>query len=146
NNAKNWTLEFPVGKNTRSYNVTLTATDNLGNQVKTDSMICNIPDNNYIEYEKDGVVFGVNLKKGIVSIVSSSKSVITVPDNIYNHEIKKFSEIKRSAKEAIQKVYLPESIKIIDNMAFQDCTALVEISLSENLEKIGYSAFSGCSS
>jgi hypothetical protein len=47
-------------------------------------------------------------------------------------------------KASLQKVYLPESAKVISGSAFKNCTALKYVKLPEGLEVIGGGAFQGC--
>lgn len=47
---------------------------------------------------------------------------------------------------SLEAINIPESITKIKDRAFKDCSALNEVSLKENLESIGYNAFDGCTS
>lgn len=72
-----------------------------------------------------------------------SEERVTIPEGV--------EEISYSVfygNKAITTVYLPKSIKVIDNQAFAECNHLAEVvfhSETKELDYIGYSAFSGCS-
>ena len=57
-------------------------------------------------------------------------------------EIKKVGGFREH--KTLEKVYLPESTKVISGSAFQSCTALKYVKLPEGLEVIGGSAFQSC--
>ena len=57
-------------------------------------------------------------------------------------EIKKVGGFREH--KTLEKVYLPESTKIVSGAAFQSCTALKYVKLPEGLEVIGGSAFQSC--
>ena len=46
----------------------------------------------------------------------------------------------------LQKIYLPDTIREIDDFAFRGCSNLKQIKLSNNIQYIGDYAFAGCSS
>ncbi|MBR2009804.1 MAG: leucine-rich repeat protein, partial [Peptococcaceae bacterium] len=45
-----------------------------------------------------------------------------------------------------EKIVIPDTVKVIDKMAFTDCSKLKEIVIPEGVEIIGDEVFAGCSS
>jgi len=97
----------------------------------------NIVSNDTYEYEVyEGSV--------IITRYKGSDTEVTIPDAIDGSPV---SEIGFFAFEAmgVTSVTLPESVKVIGEGAFIDCTALVDINLPSGLVTIERGAFAGCS-
>lgn len=47
---------------------------------------------------------------------------------------------------ALEKITLPNKLKVIENCVFKDCTALKSITFPNSLESLGYCAFADCTS
>lgn len=98
----------------------------------------------------------IGLEKLKLSNVQDSKRVvkcsetecyskfIAIQETINNKPVK---IIKRNAfaKTKIEGISLPKSVKVIENNAFRDCTALKSVIISEGLTRIENSAFKNCS-
>ena len=97
----------------------------------------NIVSNDTYEYEVyEGSV--------IITRYKGSDTEVTIPGDIDGAPV---SEIGFFAFEAmgVTSVTLPESVKVIGEGAFIDCTALVDINLPSGLVTIERGAFAGCS-
>ena len=80
-----------------------------------------------------------NATHSLIAFSANSDDLnVVVPDGIERIEKGAFSEF------AIQSVKLPDSIKVICDNAFYNCTALTSINLPEGLKEIGVDCFSDC--
>ena len=59
--------------------------------------------------------------------------------------IEKIGQSAFAKSSSLTKVSFPESLKIIDNSAFEGCGAIKSLKIGKNVEEIGDKAFSWCS-
>lgn len=96
----------------------------VGNEVFKNC--CKLKD---VHFPEQVILFGAGVLGGCNNIKN-----IKLP-----YGVEKISGFKGS--NSLEKVSLPDSVKVIDRYAFKDCTSLNEIHLSSNLECIGDEAF-----
>ena len=64
---------------------------------------------------------------------------VVIPDSVSVIGYKCFKDT------SIRSVYIPESVMMIENEAFENCTMLNSVTLPSSIKKMGYSVFNGCS-
>lgn len=65
--------------------------------------------------------------------------------NISNGVLKGFVAAKFLSDYDIKTIKIPDSVRLIEDQAFEGCFKLKRITLPDTVKEIGYSAFSGCS-
>jgi len=96
----------------------------------------------------DGIVFTEVSGGYAVSAYTGSSYKIIVPEEYNGKPViqinaKVFKE-ESNGTHVIETVWIPSSVKTIDNYAFQCCYKLLSITFNEGLEYIGQGAFEGC--
>lgn len=69
---------------------------------------------------------------------------VSVPEKMKNLSVKMLYQTFSDCT-LVETVILPETIEIIDNMAFWKCTSLKTVEMQEGLKAIGRCSFGGCS-
>lgn len=94
-----------------------------------------------------GISYKENSDKSgyIISYYNGNSTYLIIPDT-YNG--KPVTEIASNvfASQNFSYVYIPDTVTTIGSSAFQGCTSLKEVNLSNNLTSLGASAFKGCTS
>lgn len=68
---------------------------------------------------------------------------VSVPEKLQNFEVKALYQTFSDCN-LLESVVLPETIELIDNMAFWKCTNLEHVEMQEGLTRIGRCSFGGC--
>ena len=68
---------------------------------------------------------------------------VSVPEKLKNLEVTALYQTFSDCS-LLETVVLPETIKLIDNMAFWKCTSLEHVEMQEGLTRIGRCSFGGC--
>lgn len=97
-----------------------------------------------------GYVIVDNSYVKITEYFGNNEEVI-IPEKINGLEVRiigksAFAEYEDSPYEEIKSVYIPSTVKIIEEQAFSWCEKLEKVEMSEGIEKIGPRVFSSCSS
>ena len=66
---------------------------------------------------------------------------LTIPDTVGGYPVSTLKNGLLSSNSNLQKVRLPESLKVIEKEAFRNCDALAEVNLPEGLLEVGECAF-----
>ncbi|MBQ6513736.1 MAG: leucine-rich repeat domain-containing protein [Clostridia bacterium] len=66
---------------------------------------------------------------------------LTIPDTVGGYPVSTLKEGLLSYNSNVQKVALPESLRVIEKEAFRNCEALAEVNLPEGLLEVGECAF-----
>lgn len=77
----------------------------------------------------------------ITKYTGKDKNVI-LPDRIAGQKVVKIGRDAFYCNKKIKKVTIPDTVKTIDAVAFEECENLKEVKLPKNLKEIGYDAFS----
>lgn len=64
---------------------------------------------------------------------------LTIPDEAIS-----IGQMCFESRDDIEKVVIPEGVKVIEKSAFEDCTSLEEVTLPDSLREIRSFAFAGC--
>ncbi len=88
-------------------------------------------------FSNDGVIFDKEMTT-LLFCAGGKNGVVTVPEGV-----KEIGENSCLAS-GLTEIHLPESLEIINDSAFKDCSELTSIIIPGNLTKLGYMAFSGC--
>lgn len=88
----------------------------------------------------DGKAVYADGGKQLVSFISDDCEFI-VPEGVESIGEKAFS-----GKSHLQRIVLPNTLKVIDDEAFFDCDALISVSIPENVSQIGSCSFGDCMS
>ena len=95
-------------------------------------------------YEKDGKTDPNYVQ---VTKFLGSNSEVTIPETLGGKPVKAISTwLTESNRDEIVSITMPDTVTEIKLYAFRDFKNLTEINFSENLEILGYGAFSGCDS
>ena len=79
--------------------------------------------------------------------ITLPKSVAEISDSAFqNCESLRSVKIPDSVNKIGESAFLPDSVTFIGGNAFEGCSALKEVSMSNNVSQINYSAFEGCTS
>ncbi len=103
-----------------------------------------VEDADYEFYTVDGIEYYVyNGEAIVISCKDDTVTTITIPATVENYPV---TEIRYAFDGFVnlQTVVLPDSIKVIGNNAFRNCSALTSINIPTGLTKIGNNAFYGC--
>ncbi len=99
------------------------------------------------EIIEDGLVFApYNEEKTEYELIKmlDSREELTVPAEIAGKPVVSIGNSAFYNNNTLKKATLPENITVICDYAFDNCTALEEISFSPFIERIGFNAFSDC--
>ena len=91
------------------------------------------------EYGYDGDTQGVEIKKYI-----GTKMKVRIPDKIEGEPVTRIG-FEAFRNSGVMSVYLPNTIKVIDEYAFRNCYGLININIPDSVTEIDGSAFSGSS-
>jgi len=80
------------------------------------------------------------IKEGVLKQYLGFDKEIIIPKSVITIGAGVFRESK------IEKVTIPDSVKVIEGRAFQNCSKLTEIVIPGSVSELGESAFQGCSS
>jgi hypothetical protein len=69
---------------------------------------------------------------------------VSVPEKLKNLSVKMLYQTFSDCT-LVETIVLPETIEIIDNMAFWKCTSLKSVEMKEGLKAVGRCSFGGCS-
>lgn len=100
-----------------------------------------------IKYEDDISGYGIasdDKQATIVSFSDRDATEIHVPAYVNGVPVRKIGFGAFKAHENLQYVYLPDTIRHIDNSAFRACPNLEKAVLSKGLENLANYAFAGC--
>ncbi len=86
----------------------------------------------------DGVLYNKDKTSVVCYPAGKTDSIYTVPDGVKVIEHYSFMEAK------FKEIILPDSLRTVDDWAFDNCTALTKINLPDGLTSIGASAFRTC--
>ena len=77
------------------------------------------------------------------AIISTYSDEVTIPSEVNGYDV---TAISKSAFRGckLASIFIPESILMIDNYAFNECYQLSSVTLSEGIETIGNNAFAHC--
>ena len=92
--------------------------------------------------ETDFEYLTVDNEVTISGYIGQTKTVI-IPEQISNKTVTRIGEEAFRSKE-ITSIKMPDSIRFIDRMAFQNCISLETVVLSNALSEIGLRAFENC--
>ena len=105
---------------------------------------------NAVEREGD-FYYSSNANDGTARITEycGTSDDVTVPDTLGGYTVTaigsySFSPESAQAGKIIESVTLPDTVTVISEAAFLNCSALKEINLPESLKEIGDRAFEGC--
>ena len=107
--------------------------------------------NAYVTYNIDGINYIINRSDTTATVTYGSqdyKGAIVIPSSIsWNGIIYKVTAIGDLAFAYdinLTSVYIPNSVKTIENSSFSSCTGLKTMSIPNSVVSIGESAFDGC--
>ena len=92
-------------------------------------------------YVEGYLVYADETKTTLLACSTAATGDITIPNSVTIIGDGAFDDCS-----SITSITLPNSIKSIGNYAFQDCSFLTSITLPNSVTSIGYSAFDSCSS
>ena len=96
---------------------------------------------------EDGIKYTVSVNGGYVTVTgyTGENTILTVPAEIDGYPVKYIGSSAFAGNPFIETVFVPESIVGIRDSAFVSCKSLESVYI-ENVEAIGYGAFSDCAS
>ena len=77
-----------------------------------------------------------------INVSSNNKSFCIIDGALYNKKQSRLLVVPRTKAN----ITIPNSVKIIEKCAFEDCSSLTSITLPDSVTSIGYCAFKGCTS
>lgn len=86
----------------------------------------------------------------IITAYKGKKKDVVFPNEIEGKRVVQIGKVNEDGSSdyvtdgSIQSIYVPGSVKAIDNVAFCDCEELYNVTLEEGIERIGPSAFRLC--
>lgn len=83
---------------------------------------------------------GFVIENNVLTDYKGNSSIVYVPEGVQEISDKAFERKKNS----VEQIYLPDSVKYVDNYAFKDCKGLTGVTFSYRVMEIGKAAFSGC--
>lgn len=69
---------------------------------------------------------------------------VEIPDTYEGKPVVAISEYAFYTLDKLERVSIPDTVKVIGDYAFESCVDLVEVTLSDSLEFLGVGAFDGC--
>ena len=79
----------------------------------------------------------------IVSDNAEATGELIIPETIDGHRVTKIGRMAY-AESKVTKVVIPDSVKIVEDLAFVNCHALKEVVLGADVAEIGEAAFQNC--
>jgi len=96
-------------------------------------------------YNEDGFTYYIFNGEAIVTDYSGTETSVTIPSIINNYPVTKLRGTFTYNK-TIKNANLPETIKIIDIDTFKGCNALESIYISDSVTQLGANVFADCAS
>ncbi len=96
-------------------------------------------------HEIDGVTYYIMNGEAYVVSCDDSCTIANIRSTVSNAPVTRIREAFKNCVN-LEKVVIPESVRVIDSNAFSGASNLVEITLSDSITEIGESVFRNCSS
>ncbi|MBQ9950568.1 MAG: leucine-rich repeat protein [Clostridia bacterium] len=77
---------------------------------------------------------------------TGTDTAVYIPEEIDGVSVTAIGRSAFRRNKAIEKVYIPKTVTVIDKEGFEECTGLKHVTFSEGLQAINDYAFSGCTS
>ena len=88
--------------------------------------------------------YTVSENKVTITGYTGNSPQVVIPSKIKGYVVEKIGEEAFRYCSSLESVTIPDTIKEIESLAFEDCTSLVKVIGGNNLEKIGDLVFWGC--
>lgn len=97
------------------------------------------------DYRQDGISYRWNAGGAEVIYCDPELRAVSIPSEVNGRKVTRIGEMAFQYSDLVS-VVLPESITVIDSMAFLGCDNLSSINFPAGLTRIGKKAFQGCTS
>lgn len=96
--------------------------------------------------DQEGTILSIRIENGEVTIqgvINMMTSAVIIPDKIDGKPVTKIAE-SAFMEEEMSSVVIPDSVTVIGEKAFYECTDLTAIQLPKSLQKVGFNVFGNC--
>ncbi len=119
---------------------------NENNQFKTEAATTSSVDVEAVIGIHDSFYYQFNSDNSTICIISykGNRTDVSIPGTIHGHQVTKIADKAFYGNADLISVTVPDSVTIIGNESFAECTSMEQISLDANLNSIGQKAFYDC--